>query len=66
MDLDKAYELVLADLEDRNSHTIGRLLQWDFTGKDDDLIYRAWLAAKQFIEDYEYEYRLTGNVSGIE
>jgi len=58
MELDKAYEIVLADLEDRNSHTIGRLLQWDFTGKDDDLIYRAWLSAKQFIEDHEYEYRL--------
>jgi hypothetical protein len=53
-ELQQAYALVLADLEDRNSHTIGRLLEWDITGKEDELIYRAWLAAKQFIEDWEW------------
>ena len=54
-ELQAAYELVLADLEDRNSHTIGRLLQWDITGKEDELMYRAWLVAKNFIEAYEWE-----------
>jgi hypothetical protein len=53
-ELEQAYALVLADLEDRNSHTIGRLLQWDLTGKGDEVIYRAWLAAKNFIEEYEW------------
>jgi hypothetical protein len=55
MELDKAYELVLADLEDRNSHTIGRLLRWDLTGQEDEVMYRAWLSAKQFIEQYEWD-----------
>lgn len=54
-ELTKAYEIVLADLEDRNSHTIGRLLEWDITGKEDEMIYRAWLNAKQFIERYEWD-----------
>jgi hypothetical protein len=54
MELEKAYELVLADLEDRNSHVIGRLLQWDITGgnedtKEDELMYRTWLVAKKFM-----------------
>ena len=58
MELQKAYEIVLADLEDRNSHTIGRLLAWDFKGsneggnegsKEDDLMYRTWLVAKKFM-----------------
>jgi hypothetical protein len=53
MELEKAYELVLADLEDRNSHTIGRLLKWDLTGQEDELMYRAWLVAKTFIEQHE-------------
>jgi len=53
--LENAYALVLADLEDRNSHTIGRLLAWDITGKEDEIVYRAWLNAKQFIEHYERE-----------
>ena len=53
MELEKAYELVLADLEDRNSHTIGRLLKWDLTGQEDEIMYRAWLVAKQFIESFE-------------
>ena len=56
MELDKAYEIVLADLEDRNSHTIGRLLRWDMTGDpEDELMYRTWLIAKNFIEQYEWE-----------
>ena len=55
MELDKAYELVLADLEERNSHTIGRLLRWDLTGQEDELMYRAWLVAKTFIEQQEWE-----------
>ena len=54
MELEQAYELVLADLEDRNSHVIGRLLQWDITGgnedtKEDELMYRTWLVAKKFM-----------------
>lgn len=53
MELDKAYEIVLADLEERNSHTIGRLLKWDLTGQEDELMYRAWLSAKHFIEQSE-------------
>jgi len=55
MELDKAYELVLADLEERNSHTIGRLLRWDLTGQEDELMYRAWVVAKTFIEQHEWE-----------
>jgi hypothetical protein len=55
MELDKAYELVLADLEERNSHTIGRLLKWDLTGQEDELMYRAWVVAKTFIEQYELD-----------
>lgn len=53
MELEQAYKIVLADLEDRNSHTIGRLLEWDITGGEDELMYRAWLLAKQFIEQHE-------------
>lgn len=54
MELEQAYELVLADLEDRNSHTIGRLLAWDFKGsnedtREDELMYRTWLVAKKFM-----------------
>lgn len=59
--LRQAYDLVLADLEDRNSHTIGRLLAWDLSGREDELMFRAWLAAKNFIESYEWE---KGKVSG--
>lgn len=55
MNIDEAYKIVLADLEDRNSHTIGRLLQWDYTGRDDEVMYRAWLVAKQFIESFEWD-----------
>lgn len=56
MELQKAYEIVLADLEDRNSHTIGRLLRWDIQGDpQDEVMYRAWLVAKNFIEKYEWE-----------
>jgi hypothetical protein len=56
MELEQAYEIVLADLEDRNSHTIGRLLRWDMTGDpEDELMYRTWLIAKNFIEQYEWE-----------
>ena len=55
MELEQAYQIVLADLEDRNSHTIGRLLEWDYTGRDDEVMYRAWLVAKQFIESYGWD-----------
>jgi hypothetical protein len=55
MELEKAYEIVLADLEERNSHTIGRLLRWDLTGQEDEIMYRAWVVAKTFIENYEWE-----------
>jgi hypothetical protein len=56
MELEQAYEIVLADLEDRNSHTIGRLLRWDMTGDpEDELMYRTWLIAKNFIEAYEWD-----------
>jgi len=53
MELAQAYEIVLADLEERNSHTIGRLLHWDWTGQNEELMYRAWLVAKTFIEQNE-------------
>ena len=56
MELEQAYKIVLADLEDRNSHTIGRLLRWDMTGDpEDELMYRTWLVAKNFIEAYEWD-----------
>jgi hypothetical protein len=56
MELDKAYEMVLADLEERNSHTIGRLLRWDIQGDpQDEMMFRAWLVAKNFIEQYEWD-----------
>ncbi len=48
-ELEQAYALVLADLEDRNSHTIGRLLEWDISGKEDEHLYRTWLVAKNFL-----------------
>jgi hypothetical protein len=48
-ELKAAYELVLADMEDRNSHVLGRLLEWDITGKEDELMYRTWLVAKNFM-----------------
>jgi hypothetical protein len=58
-ELEKAYEMVLADLEDRNSHTIGRLLAWDigkyFSDREDEIMFRAWLAAKNFIESFKGE-----------
>ena len=54
-ELEKAYALVLEDLEDRNSHVIGRLLEWDIFGQEDELLYRTWLVAKNFIEKYEWE-----------
>lgn len=54
MELEQAYQLVLADLEDRNSHVIGRLLEWDISGSnedtnEDELMYRTWLVAKNFM-----------------
>jgi len=55
MELQKAYEIVLADIEERNSHKIGRLLRWDLTGQEDELMYRAWLVAKTFIEQHEWD-----------
>ena len=48
-ELGQAYALVLADLEERNSHTIGRLLEWDITGKEDEHLYRTWLVAKNYL-----------------
>lgn len=50
-ELKAAYELVLEDMEDRNSHVLGRLLKWDSTGidEDDELMYRTWLVAKNFM-----------------
>lgn len=55
MNIDEAYKIVLADLEERNSHTIGRLLQWDYTGQENEVMFRAWLAAKNFIESFEWD-----------
>ena len=52
-ELEQAYALVLADLEDRNSHLIGRLLEWDITGGEDELMYRTWLVAKNFLYSYQ-------------
>lgn len=51
MTLEEAYKLVLEDLENRNSHTIGKLLEWDYTGQEDEILYRAWLNAKNFIQE---------------
>ena len=51
-ELEKAYALVLADLEDRNSHVIGRLLEWDISGQEDELLYRTWLVAKNFLYSF--------------
>ena len=48
-ELEQAYALVLADLEDRNSHVIGRLLEWDITGGEDEHLYRTWLVAKNYL-----------------
>ena len=52
-ELEQAYALVLADLEDRNSHVIGRLLEWDISGKEDELLYRTWLVAKNFLYSFD-------------
>jgi hypothetical protein len=52
-ELEQAYALVLADLEDRNSHLIGRLLEWDISGQEDELMYRTWLVAKNFLYSYQ-------------
>lgn len=54
MNIEEAYKIVLEDLEDRNSHTIGRLLQWDYTGQEDEILYRAWLCAKLFLEQADF------------
>ena len=51
-ELEQAYALVLADLEDRNSHVIGRLLEWDISGQEDELLYRTWLVAKNFLYSF--------------
>ena len=59
MELEQAYQIVLADLEDRNSHTIGRLLQWDYTGQENEIIYRAWLCAKLFLEQADFSNMIT-------
>lgn len=49
----KAAEIVLDFLEENNSHTIGRLLQWDlFDGRENEITYRTWLVAKTFEEAY--------------
>ena len=57
-ELEKAYALVLADLEDRNSHVIGRLLEWDInedslSPRESELLYRTWLVAKNFLYSYQ-------------
>ena len=52
-ELEQAYALVLADLEDRNSHLIGRLLEWDISGKEDEVMYRTWLVAKNFLYSFQ-------------
>ena len=52
-ELEQAYALVLADLENRNSHLIGRLLEWDISGQEDETVYRTWLVAKNFLYSME-------------
>jgi hypothetical protein len=57
-ELEQAYALVLADLEYRNSHLIGRLLEWDInkealSPREDELLYRTWLVAKNFLYSYQ-------------
>lgn len=53
-ELKNALEIVLADLEENNNHTVGKLLYWayfeDEMTKDKALqTYRAWLLARDFI-----------------
>jgi hypothetical protein len=52
----KASEIVLAYLENINSHTLGRLLEWQLFGeqdpRQDELLYRAHLSASSFLFAY--------------
>ena len=52
-ELENAYALVLSDLENRNSHVIGRLLEWDISGGEDEHLYRTWLVAKNYLYSME-------------
>lgn len=49
-----ALEIILADLEENNNHTLGKLLIWayreDTLDKEKaELAYRAWLLARDFL-----------------
>lgn len=53
-ELKNALKIVLADLENDNNHTIGKLLYWAYyeenlTAEKAELAYRAWLLARDFI-----------------
>jgi hypothetical protein len=53
---EKAARIVLDYLEENNSHTIGRLLNWDlFDGSEESISYRTWLVAKEFEEEEIYK-----------
>ncbi len=53
---EKAAKIVLAYLEDINSHTLGRLLKWQLFGeqdpRQDELLYRAELSASSLLFAY--------------
>ena len=51
-ELQNALTLILEDLEDNNDHTTGRLLEFAYglhPQEQDELLYRARLAAQNFI-----------------
>ncbi|NBW18825.1 MAG: hypothetical protein EBR82_63710 [Caulobacteraceae bacterium] len=52
----KAAEMVLAFLEENNSHTLGRLLEWELFGVadpiQDELLFRAHQVASSFLFAY--------------
>lgn len=58
-ELNDAMWKVLDHLEEYNSHTLGRLLHWEMFGsvsdREDELIYRTFLVAKNFLEQFEME-----------
>ena len=54
-EIKKALTLILADLEDNNDHTTGRLLEFAYglhPEAQDETLYRARLLAQHFIYDY--------------
>jgi hypothetical protein len=52
-EIDNALKIVLEYLENKNAHTLGLMLDYEFNGcedKDkDELLYRTYLVAKNFL-----------------